>query len=186
MEANEERAAALFTRAKVDEMVNELVQDEEVQTYGHSAKQSGIIDKLDEEMLKEEVSQMEKAIKVLMGEYSNRKRIREKNRKMAGQVTKRVAAMMVFNKKKDTFSKIKQTQLDDIAKYQKIKEDYHKQQEELEKQKHKDQEDAKQKELEEKERKKRESVSTYNREKLDSTNAPELKESDQDTKNESN
>ena len=98
MEANEERAAALFTKAKVDEMVGELVQDESA-IIEHSNKSACLIDKLDEEMLKEEVSQMEKAIKVLMGEYANRKRIREKNKRMAGQVTKRVAAMMIFNKK---------------------------------------------------------------------------------------
>ena len=79
-------------------------------------------------MLREEAAQMEKAIKVLMNEYQNRKKIREKTKRAAGQVTKRVAAMMIFNKKKDTFSKIKQTQLDEIQAYQKKKEEYHKQQ----------------------------------------------------------
>lgn len=172
MEANEERAAALFTKAKVDEMVNDLVQGETKKGPGHSGKGANDkIDKLDEQMLKEEVSQMEKAIKVLMGEYQNRKRIREKTKKAAGQVTKRVAAMMIFNKKRDTFSKIKQTQLDEIEKYQKIKADYHKQQDELEKKMEKEKELAKVQDEEEKEQKKRESVSDFNRAKLDSTNS---------------
>ena len=172
MEANEERAQALFTKDKMGAMVQEIAEEE----MGGLSKKDVInnrIDKLDEEMLKEEAAQMEKAIKVLMNEYENRRRIREKTKKAAGQVTKRVAAMMIFSKKKDTFAKIKQTQLDEIQAYQKKKEEYHQKQAELEKQKEKDKEIAKEKELEE--RKKRESLSGlnmgYGRDKLDSTNS---------------
>ena len=156
-------------------MVQEIAEEEEGKDE-KSKKQASIIDKLDEEILREEAAQMEKAIKVLMNEYQNRKRIREKTKRAAGQVTKRVAAMMIFNKKKDTFSKIKQTQLEEIQAYQKKKEEYHKQQEELAKKKAKEDELAKEKEQEE--RKKRESLSglsmgQYGRDKLDSTNSDE-------------
>ena len=157
-------------------MVQDIAEEEETKENRSKEKTAAIIDKLDDEMLREESVQMEKAIKVLMHEYENRRRIREKTKKAAGQVTKRVAAMMIFSKKKDTFAKIKQTQLDEIQAYQKKKEDYHKQQEELAKKKAKDDELAKEKEQED--RKKRESVSglsmgQYGRDKLDSTNSDE-------------
>ena len=87
-----------------------------------------------------------------------------------------VAAMMIFAKKKDTFAKIKQTQLDEIEAYKKKKEEYHKNQEEMAKKKAK--EDELRKEQEQEERKKRESLSglsmgQYGRDKLDSTNSDE-------------
>ena len=87
-------------------MVQEIAEEVEVSKEDKAKTQSSIIDKLDDEMLKEETLQMQKAIKVLMNEYQHRKMIRERNRKAAGQVTKRVAAMMIFAKKKDTFAKI--------------------------------------------------------------------------------
>ena len=48
MEANEERAQALFTKDKVSKMVQELAEEETSDTKKSSA---AIIDKLDEEML---------------------------------------------------------------------------------------------------------------------------------------
>ena len=162
LEANEERAAALFTKRKVEEMVEDL-------DLSAPKKPLGLMDQMDEKMINEEKAQMEKAIKVLMGEYENRKKIRDKMKTGAGKVTKRVAAMMIFNQKKDTFSKIKNSQIEEIQKYQKQKEEYHKQQEELEKKRAKEDELAKEKEAEE--RKKRESQSglSFGRGQLDST-----------------
>ena len=162
LEANEERAAALFTKKKVEEMVEDL-------DLGAPKKPLGLMDQMDEKMINEEKAQMEKAIKVLMGEYENRKKIRDKAKAAGGKVTKRVAAMMIFNQKKDTFSKIKNSQIEEIQKYQKQKEEYHKQQEELEKKRAKEDELAKEKEAEE--RKKRESQSglSFGRGQLDST-----------------
>ena len=78
-----------ITEAGNLKMVQELAEEETGDTKKSSA---AVIDKLDEEMLKEEAAQMEKAIKVLLNEYENRKRIREKTKRAAGQVTKRVAA----------------------------------------------------------------------------------------------
>ena len=46
-------------------MVQEIAEEEEGKDE-KSKKQASIIDKLDEEMLREEAAQMEKAIKVLM------------------------------------------------------------------------------------------------------------------------
>ena len=167
LEANQERAAALFTKQKCDEIATEVFKTEDTKPkQGSVSSTFTAIDKFDEEMLQEEISQMEKAIKVLMGEYANRKRIRDRTKAAAGQVTKRVAALMIFTKKKETFSKIRQTQIDEIQAYQKKKEEYHKQQQEIEKQQEKEKELQKEKELEE--RKKRESQSNMNRERLES------------------
>ena len=162
LEANEERAAALFTKRKVEEMVEDL-------DLTAPKKPLSLMDQMDEKMINEEKAQMEKAIKVLMGEYENRKKIRDKMKTGAGKVTKRVAAMMIFNQKKDTFSKIKNSQIEEIQKYQKQKEEYHKQQEELEKKRAKEEELEKEKEAED--RKKRESQSGlgFGRGTLDST-----------------
>ena len=162
LEANEERAAALFTKRKVEEMVEDL-------DLSAPKKPVSLMDQMDEKMINEEKAQMEKAIKVLMGEYENRKKIRDKMKTGAGKVTKRVAAMMIFNQKKDTFSKIKNSQIEEIQKYQKQKEEYHKQQEELEKKRAKEEELEKEKEAED--RKKRESQSGlgFGRGTLDST-----------------
>ena len=171
LEANQERAAALFTKDKCNELVQDLGLEETTKPKVNNA--AHLIDKLDDKMMKDEISQMEKAIKVLMFEYDNRKRIRDKNKAVAGKVTKRVQAMMIFNSKKDTFSKIKQTQIDEIEAYQKKKIEYHKKQEELEKKREKEKEREKEEELEEK--KKRESMSNsglgLGRDKLDSTNS---------------
>ena len=150
MEANVERASALFSKAKVDEVVNTRGKDK---ADVRSDKGHCIIDQPDEEMLKEEVSQMEKAIKVLLEEYEHRKIIRKKNNKLVGHVSKIASFAVAFNQKKDTFANVRQTQLDEIAKYQKMKAEYHKEQDELKKKIEEETERTNEKEQEEENRK---------------------------------
>ena len=172
LEANEERAAALFTKQKIDEIAQgwkDVAESDDVFGVEKPSKQ----DHTDKAILDEEVSQMEKAIVVLMGEYKKRKSIRDRNRAAAGAVTKRVAALMIFQKKKEAFSKIKQSQLDEIEAFKKKKEEYHMKQREIEKQKEKEEALEKQKEKELMEKHKKESTSSFGqddrgRERLDS------------------
>ena len=175
LEANEERAAALFTKQKIEEIAQDwrkMEEDDDV--FG--SKKAGEEDVMENAVLDQEVDQMEKAIKVLMGEYAKRKAIRDRTKAAAGAVTKRIAALMVFQKKKEAFSKIKQTQLDEIEEFKKKKEEYHLKQREIEKQKEKEEEVEKQKEkeLEEKRKKEqKESMSSMGRDKLDSCTSDE-------------
>lgn len=185
MEANEERAQALFTKQKVNKIVSAIEETKEeivapkgkikMRAVSKAMASLGIKEEEPSEMersiLKEETEQMDMAIKVLMGEYVQRKAIRNRAKDTTGKISKRIGAMTAFEKKRETFSKIKQTQLDEIAAYAKKKEEYHRKQQELEKQKEKELENekGKQKELEDKQAKG--STSGLGRDKLESTNS---------------
>jgi hypothetical protein len=98
LEANEERATALFSKQKLEQAVQSLKVNEKQTT---TTAKNRTTDTIDQSIVQEEIVQMEKAIKVLKKEHENRKRIRETARQKIGAVSKRVSALMIFQKKEN-------------------------------------------------------------------------------------